>query len=94
MRLLPFVFGMLGERLCPSKARGNFEKTAKEKHQQNSLASLVGRPLTDRALLSRFGCAERQRNVQKQYLFRWDFLPARWETDGKHYTPRACSPLP
>ena len=33
MHLLPFVFGMLGERLCPSKARGNFEKTINEKTQ-------------------------------------------------------------
>ena len=31
------------------------------KHRQNSLASLAGIPLTDRASLSRFGRAERQK---------------------------------
>lgn len=61
MRLLPFVFRMLGERLCPSKARGNFDCVENRFLQQNSLASLAGRPLTDRASLSRFGRAERQK---------------------------------
>ena len=65
--ILPFVFGMLGERLCQSKALGNFEKTAKGKHKQNSRASLAGRPLTDCALPPVFGCAERQKRRTKQY---------------------------
>ena len=58
--LVPFGLGMVGERHCLSKARSNFDCVEKCFLQQNSCASLVGRPLTDCALLSLFfGCAER-----------------------------------
>ena len=60
-RSVPFGFGMVGERLCLSKALGNFDCVENFFLQQNSRASLAGRPLTDCALLSRFGCAERQK---------------------------------
>ena len=58
--LVPFGLGMVGERHCLSKARSNFDCVEKCFLQQNSCASLAGRPLTDCALLSLFfGCAER-----------------------------------
>ena len=62
---VPFGFGRVGERLCLSKARSNFDCAESGSLQQNSCASLVGRPLTDFALLSLFfGCAERYERTE------------------------------
>lgn len=40
------------------------------------------------------GAPKGRKYVPKPYLFRWDFVPVRWETGGKHYAFRACSSLP
>ena len=72
--LVPFGLGMVGERLCPSKARSNFDCAESGSLQQNSCASLVGRPLTDFALLSLFWGAPKGTMVPKLSRFRWGFV--------------------
>ena len=72
--LVPFGLDMVGERHCLSKARSNFDCAEKCFLQQNSCASLVGRPLTDCALLSLFFGAPKGTNVPKSYRFRWGFV--------------------
>ena len=71
---VPFGLGMVGERLCLSKARRNFDCAESGSLQQNSCASLVGRPLTDCALLSLFSGAPKGTIVPKLSRFRWGFV--------------------
>ena len=71
---VPFGFGRVGERLCLSKARSNFDCAESGSLQQNSCASLVGRPLTDCALLSLFSGAPKGTEAPKVYRFCCGFV--------------------
>ena len=66
---MPFGLGMVGEQLCLSKARSNFEGEVKYLLLQNSCASPWGRPLTDFALLSLFSGAPKGTKVPKMSCF-------------------------
>ena len=54
----------------------------------------VGRPLTDCALLSRFGCAERYKSVPEMYRFCCVLFAVALETVWVLYAHRACYSLP
>ena len=77
---VPFGFWMLGERHCLSKARSNFflgGGLETDNFYKIPARPRGGRPLTDCALLSRFGCAERYAFVRKRFPplgFSMDFL--------------------
>ena len=62
---VPFGFGMLGERLCLSKARSNFDCVEKCSLQQNSCASPWGQTFDRlRLALPVFWCAERYERTE------------------------------
>ena len=85
---------MVGERLGLSKARSNFGVVKKRLNITKFLHVPVGRPLTDCALLSRFGCAERYKSVPEMYRFCCGLFAVALETVWVLYARRACYSLP
>ena len=85
---VPFGLGMVGERLCPSKARSNFDCVERCFLQQNSCASLCGQTFDRlRLALPVFGCAERYERTEIVPLLLGFCTGIVWVSAGNSTTP-------
>ena len=92
---VPFGFGMVGERLCLSKARSNFEGEEKKAILYKIPARpCAGRPLTACTLLSRFSGRRKAQQYRMCTAFVVVLYRYRWGIIGKQYVSRACFSLP